>query len=299
MRAPTTPTDAATKPGRPGRPGRIGDCPVRVSLEDITAFPEFQTTAHWIDSIRLVLVKTGRMRLLINERGVLARARDFILIPPGQIHSFAALENEDCRYVDILFGSDVFTNSASVVEECIMPVIRSGGPDHHHIADNGRLNALVDLIHDLSGQGTAAGRLHIIGLIHCLFAELRALLPQEDVRPADDRDMMLALLRRMMRYIYKHFNEKISIDDIAASARISRSRCFALFRKYAQQSPINFVNEYRLTMAQHLLRNSRDSIAEVAFSCGFAHQSYFTELFVRKFGCTPMRYRKGVGEDSG
>lgn len=296
MRTESTPTNTAAKPGRPGR---VGNCPVRVSLEDITAFPGFQTTAHWIDGIQLVLVKTGRMRLLINERGILAQARDFILIPPGQIHSFAALENEDCRYVDILFGSDVFTNSASVVDECITPVLRAGGRDHHHVADNERLNAVVDLIHDLSGRGTAAGRLHIIGLIHCLFAELRALLPQEDARPADDRDMMLALLRRMMRYIYKHFNEKIGIDDIAASAHISRSRCFALFRKYAQQSPINFVNEYRLTMAQHLLRNSRDSIAEVAFSCGFSHQSYFTELFARKFGCTPMQYRKGLCGDCG
>ena len=41
-----------------------------------------------------------------------------------------------------------------------------------------------------------------------------------------------------------------------------------------------------------MLRRTGSSVAEIAQNCGFSDQSYFSRLFQRQFGCTPLSYRK-------
>lgn len=287
-------TEAGEPERRGAAPLKITDYPVCINMENIVEFPEFQTTAHWVDSIQMIQVREGRMSMLINGKIVVVREGDFILIPPKQIHSFFAINGESCLYVYIFFGEDIFTNNRIIIDNFINQIIFNKDIEYYHITSNANLNEIINIIYELNAKKENSYQLNIIGYLHCLLSEMYALFSHDDIpRKDESRGEMLPLLRRMMKYIYRHYDEKINIDDIASSVHISRSRCFSLFRKYAKQSPINFVNEYRLTMAQHLLRNSRDSIAEVAFSCGFSHQSYFTELFTRKFGCTPLQYRKG------
>lgn len=287
---PPAPAPEAHPEAHPNAPP--ADYPVRILRENIADFPEFQTTAHWTDGVEMILVRAGRMRIVINGRDILARADDFLLIPPRRIYSFHAIDGERCDYIYILFGEDVFTSSKFVRDHFINLVLFNRNRDCYHTENNELLNRLVTAMYDLGERREESLQLDVIGHIHCLLSAVYVLFLPEMTKKGEGHDEMIVLLRRMMNYVYRHFDEKISIGDIAASVRVSKSTCFALFRKYAGQSPNSFVNDYRLTVAQHLLRNSRDSIAEVAFSCGFAHQSYFTELFSRKFGCTPLQYRK-------
>ena len=293
MQPPHSPPPPPTAPDAPATPLQPPeDYPVRIIRENIAEFPEFQTTAHWTDGVEMILARAGRMRIVLNGRDLLVKADDFLLIRPRQIYSFHAIDGEPCDYIYILFGEDIFTSNRFIVKTLVNQVLCNRNRDCYHLENNEALNRLVNRIHELGEQRADGYQLEAIGHLHCLLSVLYALFLPEMTRKNDGQDEMIALLRRMMNHVYRHFDEKITIDDIAASGRVSRSTCFALFRKYAGQSPNNFVNDYRLTVAQHLLRTSQDSVAEVAFSCGFAHQSYFTELFSRKFGCTPMQYRK-------
>jgi AraC-like DNA-binding protein len=98
----------------------------------------------------------------------------------------------------------------------------------------------------------------------------------------------------MVDYIYSHYSENITLDDIAASGNISRSQCAKLFNRYTSLSPINFLNKHRLEISRELLRTTYLPIGEIALSCGFSDQSYFNRLFVKQYGITPFAYRKGT-----
>ena len=50
---------------------------------------------------------------------------------------------------------------------------------------------------------------------------------------------------------------------------------------------IEYLNDYRLTIAGQKLKNSSDSVLTIAEECGFEHLSYFNRLFKRKYGTTP------------
>ncbi|NMB32666.1 MAG: helix-turn-helix transcriptional regulator, partial [Clostridium sp.] len=76
------------------------------------------------------------------------------------------------------------------------------------------------------------------------------------------------------------------------SGNVCRSKCCKIFKRYLMQSPIEFLNTYRLEISSNLLKDTSKSVTEVAFACGFNHLSYYSELFKRYYGCTPSEYRK-------
>ena len=54
---------------------------------------------------------------------------------------------------------------------------------------------------------------------------------------------------------------------------------------------IEYLNDYRLTMAERLLRSSDLSVLEVAEQSGFDNLSYFNRIFKKKYGNSPGKYR--------
>lgn len=55
---------------------------------------------------------------------------------------------------------------------------------------------------------------------------------------------------------------------------------------------IEYLNEYRLTMASRLLISSESSILAIAEEVGYENLSYFNRTFKKRFGMTPRDYRK-------
>ncbi len=117
-----------------------------------------------------------------------------------------------------------------------------------------------------------------------------SMIPAADVPAHDGND--LKLQRDMVSYICQHYTERITLADIAAAGNVSRSKCCAIFKYYLQQSPVDFLNHYRLEVSRSLLKKQELNVTQVAVACGFNHLSYYSKLFCRSYGCTPSEYRR-------
>ena len=113
------------------------------------------------------------------------------------------------------------------------------------------------------------------------------------------RNTDLQLLREMLSFIGERYRDEITVDQIAAAGRMSRSRCTRLFRQYLQESPIEHVQKYRLQRSVYLINNTDLQFAEIAGKCGFNQQSYFNRLFVRQYGITPGQMRAEAEKNRG
>ncbi|HHW1837544.1 TPA: T3SS regulon transcriptional activator ExsA, partial [Pseudomonas aeruginosa] len=69
-----------------------------------------------------------------------------------------------------------------------------------------------------------------------------------------------------------------------------------LFGSVYGVSPRAWISERRILYAHQLLLNSDMSIVDIAMEAGFSSQSYFTQSYRRRFGCTPSRSRQGKDE---
>ena len=157
--------------------------------------------------------------------------------------------------------------------------------------DAPRLGELLREINRINEKHLPGFELESIGLLHILLARLYALFPPEKQTQEEMPGTDISAQRRMVAYISHHYPEKISLAGIAAAGSVSRSKCCQLFKKYMQQSPIDFLNRYRLEISRNLLDSTENSILEIANACGFSSQSYYTKMFSEKFNYTPTQYR--------
>ena len=96
----------------------------------------------------------------------------------------------------------------------------------------------------------------------------------------------------MLQYIHNHFGEEITIDNIAASAAISKSECLRCFHNTIGTTPIQYLKNYRIERAAELLTDTEDKVVDLGIQCGFQDMSYFARAFRKVKGYTPTEWRE-------
>jgi YesN/AraC family two-component response regulator len=100
------------------------------------------------------------------------------------------------------------------------------------------------------------------------------------------------LIRRAMAYIHARYSASISREEIADHIGISADYLTDCFRQELGITPITYIRRYRIRQACELLRNSDQSITEIAQLVGFSDGSHFTRTFQREMKVTPRTYRR-------
>ncbi len=269
--------------------------PLYVKEEGESNCVQHDPLMHWHDGVELIHVLAGGMRCLINDFELDLQPGDFCFINSGQMHVADSGSHGDYRANIVVLDPSLLTRNDTVFAQYVKPIIDNDDFTHFHLlASTGsatELCRLVDEISELERNRPPAYELTVIGLLHLVFTRIYLAYTAENVEfyPTDHD---ASTQRRMSQYIYDHFSEKVTLDDIAAAGNVSRSKCSKVFKHYLQKSPIDFLNLYRLEVASRLLTNTTESVSRIASACGFSQQSYFDRQFGRAFGCTPREYRE-------
>lgn len=93
-------------------------------------------------------------------------------------------------------------------------------------------------------------------------------------------------------YIDDHFQEHISVDDIADAIGISRSSLYRAFMTTMAISPIDYLNEHRVKVSANLLLQKDLTLKEISFACGFSNPLYYSTVFKKFMGMSPTDYRR-------
>ena len=95
-----------------------------------------------------------------------------------------------------------------------------------------------------------------------------------------------------MTYIQNHTNTTISVDDVATHVHRSSSHLMRQFRSETGKSVGEYITECKMEDACDLLTYGNLSLAEISAYLGYSSQSYFQNIFKKRYGITPMQYRK-------
>ena len=97
-------------------------------------------------------------------------------------------------------------------------------------------------------------------------------------------------------YFREHYNEDINIERYAASRNMSTSWFNKCFRSITGVSPMKFVLDVRMRNAQILLETTDGTISEIALLVGYDNPMYFSRVFRKEKGLSPLKYRKAYRE---
>ncbi|MEM8788330.1 MAG: AraC family transcriptional regulator [Pseudomonadota bacterium] len=170
--------------------------------------------------------------------------------------------------LDPLYGHDIESPLSGQILERMWTEAQTGGPAAALMAEGLFLNLLAKLVETAEAQ-TRTGQVAALG--HRKVA-------------------------RIIDYIDAHMDEKISLEDLALLADLSTFHFCRSFRAATGQSPQKFVTARRLQAGAALLADPTQSLADIAYACGFSSQSHFTATFRRAFGVTPGSYRRETAD---
>jgi AraC-like DNA-binding protein len=130
-------------------------------------------------------------------------------------------------------------------------------------------------------------RLRMLACAHILEAAREiALKPVE--RPNE-------IVAAAVEYLRAHLDEPLSVAALTKHLGFSRARVFELFTVETGLAPHHYLIRLRLEKAIELLRNTRQSITEIALATGFGSGQHFSRVFHTYRGETPSECRESLG----
>ncbi|QHQ63134.1 helix-turn-helix domain-containing protein [Anaerocolumna sedimenticola] len=95
-------------------------------------------------------------------------------------------------------------------------------------------------------------------------------------------------------YLQNHFNENISLNDLAKQFYISPSYLSHYFKKKENMTVVKYLEYIRLIKAKEYLEKTQMPITDVAEQVGYYDNNYFAKVFRKEFKISPSDYRKQI-----
>lgn len=252
---------------------------------------------HWHSEFEFSYVKEGSVRCRTGSASITLQKGEGIFLNSGLIHRFEG--TSDSILINYIFSPVFIAEKSSLIyTKYIQPFLISDFEYCPFFKNNLQHQTILkDMtkLYPVCGKKSFNRELQIHILLSSLWLHFfEMILP--DLHPAakSGTKVMQARLHQMLHYIQEHYFFNLSLVDIASSANISKSEALRCFHTILDTTPVNYLNEYRLTRAVRLLTDSSDPISLIAEKCGFQSSGYFCKVFKGKFHLSPVAFRKSI-----
>lgn len=270
------------------------DFPVYIRWGVLSHFPNYAAESHWHDDIELIAVLKGQMLYNINGQVITLNEGEGILVNSKQFHYGFSETKTECLFICILFHPILLCASKMFESRFIEPVLNSELPYIHLSPEIPWKYKVLNCIREIfEKRDEKTSPLNTQGMIYLLWNEVAANLPL-NTKTIERADTKLTTLKKMISYIWEHYGEKITLEDIAAAGHISKRTCGSVFLKYLNKTPIEFLTDYRLRKSIEFMKGTDITILEISLAAGFSGASYYAETFRKYFGKSPAEYRKNL-----
>jgi AraC family transcriptional regulator len=161
------------------------------------------------------------------------------------------------------------------------------------------LEALFNVIVERVASADAPSILYIETMARALCIHLLHTLLE---KPAEHHHFQKTLTAKridvLRSFVLSNMDKKISTGMLAEQACVSKFHFCRLFKRTLSMTPQQFVRRCRLDRARALVQGTNQSVTEIAYSCGFATQSHFSQQFRESFGLSPRQMRGKILQDA-
>jgi AraC-like DNA-binding protein len=233
------------------------------------------------ENVELLYFLDGKGHMIYDNEPIPVHKGDIVVVnsyslhqvvPDGEMPHFCLIIGKSfCRYNDI--------DPSQLIFQAL-------------IRDNPQVSSLFQQVMDAYANredsfGTARIKQTVLDLL------LHLCLHYSTPRPVDrlTQDPALEHVHRATDYMKANMARKLTADEIAASAGLSKFHFLREFKRITGYTLIDYLNTIRCDYARSLLESGRYSVKEVAFQCGFTNNSYFSNVFRQRTGLLPSQVR--------
>ncbi len=260
---------------------RSGKLPMKIYSDDYVRY-------HWHEEYEFIFSEGSGVHCTVNGTHVSLEPDTALLIQPGDLHAISA---DGPRQVTEIVAHPSFWATEEELE------LFSGRLRFQTLfspkdpADA----AIVGLLREIKRCYVEQGfgyEFRMKALFSEIFASMLAngryhIEKQESAAVTDSS-------KHLFSYVHQHYADDLTLEILASLSHYSKSYVIKLFKKNTGQTPIEYINRYRLDRAKSFLQDPKNSILDVSLMSGFQNVGYFIRIFKAHFGITPGIYRKEI-----
>lgn len=197
-----------------------------------------------------------KIKILVNQNEIILNENEAIFINSNVLHGF--IREDSCQFISILFDSYFIAETGDIYNKYIEPIINS--QDLSFVSfkqDTEWHKELIDMINEiyiLSKDEPIGYEVYIRNSLSKLILNLY-INNQEYMK--EHTTLHNEVVMKMVQYIKDNFMLKITVNDIAQSANVSKRDCYRKFHQFMNISPNRYLETIRINHALELLNDSQ------------------------------------------
>ncbi|MBQ2766180.1 MAG: helix-turn-helix transcriptional regulator [Clostridia bacterium] len=229
---------------------------------------------HWHENIE-ILYFLGDGGIVCDRTAYEVHEHDIAVFNSNVLHSVprSTEVQHSCLIIDGAFLAKCDINTSEIKFDCV-------------ISDDKARElylAAADVIGRRRENDDAFAAAEVKSAILALMVHLCRNFSQRDCGEQGHGDSV----KRALGYIKSHFDEPLTVDQIANSVNVSKYYFCREFHRETGFTVVRYINNLRCREAEKLLREGKYTVSEVARMCGFENPSYFTRTYKTIIGHTP------------
>ena len=224
---------------------------------------------HEIKFNELTFLISGEMIYYINDVKHSTTSGDIIYVPPGSIRQ-REIGDVPNDYLSINFHADSPLEFDTILKNCI----------------NNEVRILLNYFETAYSSPSTDMQSKLRFALETLILQITDNLYDSYTSP---------LSAEIISFISSHYTEKITLNDISQATFYSAAYCENEFKKTTGKSIINYLIDVRVNAAKKLLAESSMSCARIATAVGFEDANYFSRIFKKRTGYSPLKFRAFFG----
>ena len=277
-------------------PHSAAEFPVRYYHNELAELPNWAGPVHWHPDFEIATAVSGVLDYQVGQQHITLEPGDSIFVNGNMLHSVRQLSGDRPDPIPIILfsGTALAPEHSAMYQKYIQPLARCNSLPfivfRHESSSHSEIASFIqDTYHCLSEQQQCyelAVQRSLSRILEYIFCNLDRFPKSEATRIQMKGQIRL---QKMLTYIYEHYPEPVTLQDIAQAAHVSRSEAGRCFHAYLGCSPVDALIQYRLQTARRLLSEKTHTLQEISFACGFHSVSYFSRKFRDAYGHAPSQ----------
>ena len=242
---------------------------------------ELQSHAHY----EIYCLTNGTRRYFVDDKIYVINAPTVCVIPPFTLHK---TEGGAFRRITLNASPDVLTESER-------NYLTELGKQAVYRLDGEKAEVFIKMLDESAelSLDTPSGDRLSSHFIHVLLAMLKrtTLLPYDTIDNNKGAEKETPAMRAVS-YISKHYNENFTLETLCERIFASKNSLCADFRALMNCSVMEYRTFIRISKAKELLSSTKMGLEDIASECGFSSANYFSLIFKKQVGISPLNYRK-------
>lgn len=264
------------------------DFPIELYYVDENS-PRYQMPLHWHLEYELITVLKGEFELSLDGKKTKLKSGDCAWIGDGVVHGGVP---SDCIYECVVFDLGTLLHDTPVCCESAAKFLRDENGYTCVFKKGTACAELADRIFETMEKEQVGYEWITVGLMWQLMGTL-LFEKREKISRISESRAQINRLKNVLTYIRDHYDSAVTLEELAQLAGMSPRYFCRAFSAVTGKTPIAYLNYYRIEIAGEKLLMTKNTVTDIALSCGFNDASYFSKMFQKQKGVSPVKYRKG------